>query len=79
MEYFSSEEINLEKFHLKPDHIVHGLYPNVKLGVYCPGFPTLQHLDFTTDVTSANVRVFQSPSKNENLILKIQSDCDAKV
>lgn len=42
----------------------------VKTDVYFPGFPTMKHLKYTSELKSCRVRVFDQPSRNENMILK---------
>lgn len=38
--------------------------------VYFPGFPTMKHLKYTSDLRNNRVRVFDQPSRNESMILK---------
>lgn len=38
--------------------------------IYFPGFPTMKHLEYTADLRNNRVRVFDQPSRNENMILR---------
>ncbi|XP_067640646.1 5'-3' exoribonuclease 1 isoform X2 [Eurosta solidaginis] len=44
--------------------------PNAARTVFFPGFPTMKHLKYDFELKFARVRVFEHPSRNENLILK---------
>nr|CAB3267808.1 5'-3' exoribonuclease 1 [Phallusia mammillata] len=52
---------------------VKGLLPDCHLSVYYHGFPTLYHLPHRSYLKKAGVRVFQSMSRGENMILEIMS------
>ncbi|VEN63002.1 unnamed protein product [Callosobruchus maculatus] len=58
------------------EQIVKGLYPGVKLDVYYPGFPTMKHLKYKAELKKAKVKVFEQPSRNENMIITIIPDED---
>ncbi|XP_054086782.1 5'-3' exoribonuclease 1 isoform X3 [Zeugodacus cucurbitae] len=44
--------------------------PNPARAVFFPGFPTMKHLKYDFELKFARVRVFEQPSRSENLILK---------
>ena len=43
----------------------------VKLGVFFPGFPTLQYISHTARLNKCQVRVFEQSSRGENTILTL--------
>ncbi|XP_036318531.1 5'-3' exoribonuclease 1 isoform X1 [Rhagoletis pomonella] len=47
--------------------------PNAARTVFFPGFPTMKHLKYNFELKCARIRVFEHPSRNENLILKPQN------
>ncbi|CAH2012828.1 unnamed protein product [Acanthoscelides obtectus] len=61
---------------LPKEKIVKGLYPEVKLDVYYPGFPTMKHLKYKGELRKAKVKVFEQPSRSENMIITIIPDDD---
>lgn len=55
-------------------HYVDGLCPGAKLGVNAlAGFPSLKTIPFTFKIESAEVVVFQHPSRNESIILTLKN------
>lgn len=40
------------------------------MDVYFPGFPTMKHLKYFSNIRNNRVRVFDQPSRNESMILK---------
>ncbi|XP_073829964.1 5'-3' exoribonuclease pacman [Musca autumnalis] len=46
--------------------------PNAARHVFFPGFPTMKHLDYKFEIRGARVKVFDYPSRNENMILQPQ-------
>nr|XP_039266984.1 5'-3' exoribonuclease 1-like isoform X1 [Styela clava] len=52
---------------------IKGVIPGCRLSVYYPGFPTLYHLPHSSKLEKRSVKVFQMPSRNENMILKVLS------
>ncbi|KAL9874160.1 5'-3' exoribonuclease 1-like isoform 2-T3 [Glossina fuscipes fuscipes] len=44
--------------------------PNAARSVFFPGFPTMKHLDFDFELKYARAKVFDCPSRSENMILK---------
>ncbi|XP_023298074.2 5'-3' exoribonuclease 1 [Lucilia cuprina] len=47
--------------------------PNAARTVFFPGFPTMKHLNYKFDIKNARVKVFDYPSRNENMILQPES------
>jgi len=45
--------------------------------VYFPGFPTMKHLQYTGEIKKLKVKVFDQPSRNDNLIIQVVQN-DAK-
>uniref|UniRef100_A0A1I8N9Q4 5'-3' exoribonuclease 1 n=1 Tax=Musca domestica TaxID=7370 RepID=A0A1I8N9Q4_MUSDO len=46
--------------------------PNAARHVFFPGFPTMKHLEYKFEIRGARVKVFDYPSRNENMILQPQ-------
>ncbi|XP_008193749.1 5'-3' exoribonuclease 1 isoform X2 [Tribolium castaneum] len=63
--------VNIEDIRVPKDKLVKGAYPGVVFDVYYPGFPTLKHLKYESKFKKARVKVFEMPSRNESLILRI--------
>ncbi|KAG5876457.1 hypothetical protein JTB14_032690 [Gonioctena quinquepunctata] len=59
---------------LPKEKLVKGAYPGVKMDVYYPGFPTMKHLKYKAEVKTAHIKVFETPSRNENMIITIIPD-----
>ncbi|KAF2885186.1 hypothetical protein ILUMI_20983 [Ignelater luminosus] len=81
-EYFPSvtfshakcELVAIEDIRIPRDKLVKGAYPGVKFDVFYPGFPTMKHLNYVGSLEKARVKVFEQPSKGENMILRIIDD-----
>lgn len=79
-EHFSPIQENhaMEKSMYRDDIYVHpsrlnkGLCKNVNMSLYHTHFPTLKHLKFTHKIEMAKVKVFQQPSRNESVIVRLQ-------
>jgi 5'-3' exoribonuclease 1 len=67
------ETLDPDAFRLPINRIHKGLCDGVKLDVYFPGFPTLRHIPHEAVLKKERVRVFESASLGENMILIIQS------
>ncbi|XP_030763279.1 LOW QUALITY PROTEIN: 5'-3' exoribonuclease 1-like [Sitophilus oryzae] len=63
--------LTIESIRVPRDKLVKGAYPGASFDVYYPGFPTMKHLKYTAQLEKAKVRVFEQPSRYENMILKI--------
>ncbi|KAF7400707.1 hypothetical protein HZH66_005891 [Vespula vulgaris] len=64
--------INCEDIYVPKDKLVKGLHPRIKLDLHFPGFPTLKYIKHTANLKKAKVKVFEQPSRGENMILYIQ-------
>ena len=56
--------------------LVKGLLPGCDLSVYYQGIATLYHLPHSVSLKKQSVKVFQAPSRNENMILTILDNHD---
>ncbi|CAH1644535.1 unnamed protein product [Spodoptera littoralis] len=55
-----------------PDSMLkRGMLPNAKRDMLFPGFPTMRHLKYETSIKKGKVKVFDQPSRNENMIVEI--------
>ncbi|XP_014211300.1 5'-3' exoribonuclease 1-like isoform X2 [Copidosoma floridanum] len=77
-EYFGSvrsrafvQLVDREEILVVKEKLVKGLCKGVRLSTYFPGFPTLQHIPHTASFQVAKVKVFEQPSRRENMILKV--------
>ncbi|KAL4710442.1 hypothetical protein ACJJTC_008844 [Scirpophaga incertulas] len=60
-----------------PDNrLKRGILPNANRDKLFPGFPTMRHLKYQTQLKKCKVKVFDSPSRNENMIINIVKDPD---
>ncbi|XP_071451218.1 5'-3' exoribonuclease 1 [Hetaerina americana] len=81
-QYFPKIESNhaLEKrmtqdeIYVPQENLVKGLCSNVFLDVYIPGFPFLKYVPHKAYLEKAKVRVFDSPSHGESMILDVLTD-----
>ncbi|CAH0700170.1 unnamed protein product [Spodoptera exigua] len=48
-----------------------GMLPNAKRDMLFPGFPTMRHLKYKTSIKKGKVKVFDQPSRNENMIVEL--------
>ncbi|XP_050557278.1 5'-3' exoribonuclease 1 isoform X1 [Spodoptera frugiperda] len=48
-----------------------GMLPNAMRDMLFPGFPTMRHLKYQTSIKKGKVKVFDQPSRNENMIVEI--------
>ncbi|XP_014226840.1 5'-3' exoribonuclease 1 isoform X1 [Trichogramma pretiosum] len=69
--YAKMQLIQREEILVPIEKLVKGLCKGVKLSVYYPGFPTLQHVPHTATLAKAKVKVFEQPSRRENMILRV--------
>ncbi|XP_016845549.1 5'-3' exoribonuclease 1 isoform X1 [Nasonia vitripennis] len=63
--------VNRDDILVPLERLVKGLCKGVQLSVYYPGFPTLQHIPHTACLAKAKVKVFEQPSRRENMILTV--------
>ncbi|XP_065842209.1 5'-3' exoribonuclease 1-like isoform X2 [Oscarella lobularis] len=65
-------ELSRDCFSLPRHRLRRGVCPGVRQDVYFPGFPTLKFLKYEARFEHADVRVFQSPSKNVSMIIDLK-------
>ncbi|CAN7987458.1 unnamed protein product, partial [Ixodes pacificus] len=65
------EVLDKNIFRLPKEEIKKGLLDGVKTDIYFAGFPTFRHLPHTAKLERASVKVFQSLSKNESVLLTL--------
>ena len=72
----TENKIFREAIQIDKDKLVLGPSQGALLDYYFPGFPTMKHLTYTSDFRKANVRVFDQPSRSENMIIVVQPGTD---
>lgn len=75
----TENKIFREAIHIDKDKLVLGPSQGALLDYYFPGFPTMKHLTYTSDFRKANVRVFDQPSRGENMIIVVQPGTDVEI
>ncbi|KAK0166620.1 hypothetical protein PV327_004112 [Microctonus hyperodae] len=77
-EYFPTIESHAKMTTMSPKEIqvprnklIKGIAKNAKLHVYYSGFPTMQHIKHTAFLDKSKVKVFEHPSRDNNMIIKI--------
>ncbi|KAM3961555.1 LOW QUALITY PROTEIN: 5'-3' exoribonuclease pacman [Aphomia sociella] len=53
------------------DQLKCGMLPNAKRDLLFPGFPTMRHLKYKSNLKKCKVKVFDQPSRNENMMIKL--------
>ena len=71
-------ELPLPVYQVSEEEVVSGLCEGVLLDVYFPGFPSLKHNPHSAHLEKRGVRVFQSSSRDENVILTLQQQDEAQ-
>ncbi|CAB4069796.1 5'-3' exoribonuclease 2,5'-3' exoribonuclease 1,5'-3' exoribonuclease 2 homolog [Lepeophtheirus salmonis] len=74
--YASITEIKREEWYVPYNKLNLGLMKSVKLNVYFPGFPTLQHLPHTARIHCTGVCVFETPSIENSCIISLNKNSD---
>ncbi|KAK2584112.1 hypothetical protein KPH14_006553 [Odynerus spinipes] len=69
--------ISREDIYVPREKLVKGLHPRVDLSLHYPGFPTLNYIPHTASLEKAKVKVFEQPSRGENIILYIKEQDNA--
>uniref|UniRef100_A0A1B0DDG6 Xrn1 helical domain-containing protein n=1 Tax=Phlebotomus papatasi TaxID=29031 RepID=A0A1B0DDG6_PHLPP len=59
--------------HVPSDRMVLKMSEKTLKGVHFPGFPTTKHLQYTSKLEMARVKVFEQPSMNESMIIHLNS------
>lgn len=68
--YAKVEHISREQVLEATKDLILSVRSNAMTDIYFPGFPTMKHLKYTADLRNNRVRVFDQPSRNENMILR---------
>ncbi|KAK9879471.1 hypothetical protein WA026_006540 [Henosepilachna vigintioctopunctata] len=63
--------LTIDEIRVPMDKLVKGAYPGVLFDVYYPGFPTLKHLNYQGCLKKAKVKVFEQPSRGDNMIIQV--------
>ena len=63
-----------ENLHVPQHCLVLGPSKGAMLNVYFTGFPTFKHLNYKSQLKSKNVKVFDQPSRGDNMIIMVQPD-----
>lgn len=56
---------------MSDDKLVLGPTPGVLRDVYFPGFPTMKHLEYTAEIKSLRIKVFDMASRNDSVVVKV--------
>lgn len=65
------KQIFRDEIQVPKENLVLGPSKGSLLNVYFTGFPTFKHLKYSSTLQSKNVKVFDQPSRGENMIIKI--------
>ncbi|KAL1453826.1 hypothetical protein WDU94_010137 [Cyamophila willieti] len=66
------KNIYRDDIYVHPSKLTKGLCKNVNMNLYQTQFHTLKHLKFTHKLDNAKVKVFQQPSRNENMVIELE-------
>lgn len=69
--YAKLTPLTIEDIRVPIENLIKGLCPGSIHDVYYPGFPTFKYLKYSAQLMKAKVRVFDSPSQNENMVISI--------
>ncbi|XP_047520922.1 5'-3' exoribonuclease 1 isoform X3 [Pieris napi] len=58
------------------ENLKRGMLPNAQRDLLFPGFPTMRHLKYQTQLRKCKVKVFDQPSRNENMIVQVLPEED---
>ncbi|XP_026751467.1 5'-3' exoribonuclease 1 isoform X2 [Galleria mellonella] len=53
------------------DQLRRGMLPNARRDLLFPGFPTMRHLKYKASLKKCKVKVFDQPSRNENMMIEL--------
>ncbi|KAK7867257.1 hypothetical protein R5R35_000245 [Gryllus longicercus] len=67
-------ELHREELFVDPCKLIKGLCPGAKLDVYFPGFPTFKHIKYCSSLEKKKVKVFEMPSRGDNMIVHILNE-----
>lgn len=63
-----------EEIQVPKEKLILGPSKGSMLNVYFTGFPTFKHLNYSSKLRNQNVKVFDQPSRGENMIIVVNSD-----
>ncbi|XP_075970890.1 5'-3' exoribonuclease pacman isoform X2 [Anticarsia gemmatalis] len=63
-----------QELEVSESELKRGMLPNAKRDMLFPGFPTMRHLKYQTSLKKGKVKVFDTVSRNENMIVEIIRD-----
>ena len=66
-------EIDIDLYRISQSEVKHGLAKGVKLDLLFPGFPTLHFIEHEHHLKIEKVRVFESCSRGDNMILTVKN------
>jgi 5'-3' exoribonuclease 1 len=67
----SVTEVTRDDVHVALEKIVYGPSNRGPSSVYYPGFPTFKHLQYSARLQAKQVKVFDQPSRSDNMIIKL--------
>lgn len=65
-----------EEIHVEKDRLVLGPSKGAIKNVYFVGFPTFKHLKYSSRLKNQNVKVFDQPSRGDNMIIRVESEAN---
>lgn len=68
------KKIFREEIQIPKNKLVLGPSKGALLNVYFTGFPTFKHLTYTSRLKNQNVKVFDQPSRGENMIIQVKHE-----
>lgn len=69
--FCTEKTVTREEVYVPEDKLVLGPSAGSLHDIYFPGFPTMKHLTYCSTLQSGRVRVFDQPSRADNMVIKI--------
>lgn len=63
--------VTREEVYVPEDKLVLGPSAGSLHDIYFPGFPTMKHLTYSSTLQNGRVRVFDQPSRSDNMVIKV--------
>ena len=63
-----------EEIQVPKDKLILGPSKGAMLNVYFTGFPTFKHLEYRSEFKTKHVKVFDQPSRGDNMIIMVESE-----
>lgn len=73
----NEKKVFREETLVSKDKLILGPSKGAMVNVYFAGFPTMKHLNYTSELRLQHVKVFDQPSRGDNMIIVIQPNDDA--